>query len=87
MSRPNYSRAVREAAERIPHEVVVIQPHIVTMQMRVDELEARHSALCAQHLKVRARGQALEERIEALKIEVAKKTRSTSCHRKSSARE
>jgi len=73
MPRPNYSRAVREAAEKISPEDVADQPHIVALQKRVDTLEAKHQALVARQGKVRKAAQALEARIEELKVEVANK--------------
>jgi chromosome segregation ATPase len=73
MPRPNYSRAVREAAEKISVEDVADQPHIVALQKRVDRLEGEHQALVARQRKVREAAQALEARIEELKAEVANK--------------
>lgn len=73
MSKTNYSRAVREAAEKIPAEFVADQPHIVALQKRVDSLKAKHQALVARQRKVREAAQALEARIEELKVEVANK--------------
>ena len=54
MPRPNYSRAVREAAEKISPEDVADQPQIVALQKRVDRLEGEHQALVARQRKVRA---------------------------------
>lgn len=73
MPRPNYSRAVREAAEKIPVSFVAEQPQIVALQQRVDALEAKHQALVARQRKVRESAQALEARIEELKVEVTNK--------------
>lgn len=73
MSKTNYSRAVREAAEKIPRSAIVSQPHIVHLQKVVDELEEKHQALVSRQRAVRARGAAIEARIEALKTEVAEK--------------
>ncbi|MCB1945738.1 MAG: hypothetical protein KDF55_08865 [Thauera sp.] len=73
MPRPNYSRAVREAAEKISPEDVADQPQIVALQKRVDRLEGEHQALVARQRKVREAAQALEARIEELKAEVANK--------------
>lgn len=69
----NYSRAVREAAEKIPVEDVADQPRIVALQKRVDTLEAKHQALVARQQKVRKAAQSLESRIETLKVEVTNK--------------
>lgn len=69
----NYSRAVREAAEKIPAGLVAKQPQIVALQQRADALEAKHRALVAQQAKVRKAAQALEARIEELKGEVESK--------------
>lgn len=73
MPKPNYSRAVREAAEKISPEDVADQPQIVALQKRVEALEVKHQALVARQRKVREAAQALEARIEELKVEVANK--------------
>lgn len=69
----NYSRAVREAAEKISPEDVADQPHIISLQKHVDALRAKKQALVARQGKVRKAAQALEARIEELKVEVANK--------------
>ncbi len=73
MPKPNYSHAVREAAEKISPEDVADQPHIISLQKHVDALRAKHEALVARQGKVRKAAQALEARIEELKGEVASK--------------
>ena len=73
MPRPKYSRAVREAAEKISPEDVADQPQIVALRKRADALDAKHRALVAQQAKVRKAAQTLEVRIEELKGEVASK--------------
>jgi len=73
MPKPNYSRAVREAAADIPADFVADQPQIVALQKRADAVEAKHQALVARQQKVRKAAQALEARIEGLKAEVANK--------------
>ena len=69
----NYSRTIREAAEKIPDSEIDSLPHIIEVRRRAEKVEARHQELCARHQKMRKAAQALEARIEELKAEVANK--------------
>lgn len=69
----NYSRAVRERAEKIPYSDVAELPNIVRLRKIAEKVEAAHQALCARQRKVREVFKALEVRIEELKTEVAAK--------------
>ena len=71
----NYSRTIREAAEKIPDSEIDSLPHIIEVRRRAEKVEARHQELCARHQKMRKAAQALEARIEELKAEVANKSR------------
>lgn len=66
----NYSRSVRELAEKLPPSLVESNPEVAAARERLAEAEARSNTLSAQVRTLNARRVALDERIEDLQREI-----------------
>ena len=66
----NYSRSVRELAEKLPPSLVEANPEVVAARERLAEAEARSNTLSAQVRTLNARRAALDERVDDLQSEI-----------------